>query len=119
MHKVHDIRRSTQGAHTMTSSSISTTHELTAAVIRTLGDCPNPRLKQIMTSLVEHVHDFVRDVDLQGDEWFQAIQFLTATGQKCSDKRQEFMLLSDNLGISMLVIALAQENAQRGREGST
>lgn len=103
----------------MSATATSGTHELTAAVIRTLADAPNPRLKQVMSSLVQHLHDFVRDVNLQGDEWFQAVQFLTATGQQCSDKRQEFMLLSDNLGLSMLVIALAQEQARMGREGST
>lgn len=56
-----------------------------------------------MTSLVRHLHAFVKDVDLTEEEWARAIGFLTATGQMCDDVRQEFVLLSDVLGISMLV----------------
>ncbi|HEX4298785.1 MAG TPA: intradiol ring-cleavage dioxygenase, partial [Devosia sp.] len=65
-----------------------------------------PRLKQILTSLVRHAHDFVRDVELTQDEWLAAIMFLTRTGHLSDDKRQEFILLSDTLGISMLVDAI-------------
>jgi protocatechuate 3,4-dioxygenase beta subunit len=64
---------------------------------------PDPRLREIMTSLVGHLHAFVKDVELTVDEWVQAIEFLTATGQMCSPTRQEFILLSDVLGVSMLV----------------
>ena len=64
---------------------------------------PDPRLRQLMTSLVRHLHAFVKDVELTEDEWNAAIGFLTETGQKCDDVRQEFVLLSDVLGISMLV----------------
>ena len=81
-------------------------HNITAAVIARLADCENPRLKEIMTSLVTHLHDFAREVRLSESEWMQAIRFLTATGQKCSDTRQEFILLSDTLGLSMLVVAM-------------
>ena len=59
-----------------------------------------------MTSLVRHLHDFVRDVELTFDEWSYAIDFLTRTGQMCSATRQEFILLSDTLGVSMLVDAI-------------
>ena len=59
-----------------------------------------------MQSLVRHAHDFVREVELTQDEWFAAIMFLTRTGQMSDDKRQEFILLSDTLGISMLVDAI-------------
>jgi hydroxyquinol 1,2-dioxygenase len=59
-----------------------------------------------MTSLVQHLHAFAREVKLTEEEWFQGIQYLTATGQKCDDKRQEFILLSDVLGLSMLTIAM-------------
>jgi catechol 1,2-dioxygenase len=55
---------------------------------------------------VRHLHDFVREVELTEAEWFEGIKFLTATGQKCDDQRQEFILLSDTLGISMLVDAI-------------
>jgi hydroxyquinol 1,2-dioxygenase len=79
---------------------------LTDAVLATLATSREPRFRQIAESLVRHLHDFVRDVELTEDEWFRAIQFLTATGQKCDDKRQEFILLSDTLGVSMLVDAI-------------
>ena len=95
------------------------TESLTDAVIARLDECKDPRFKQIMTSLVRHLHDFVRDVDLQGDEWFKAIEFLTACGKACNDKRQEFILLSDTLGVSMLVVALAHAKAQQGHQGAT
>jgi len=81
-------------------------HTITDAVIRSFDGCDNPRLKQIMGSLVSHLHDFVRDVGLTEAEWGEAIRFITATGQKCDDQRQEFILLSDTLGVSMLVVAL-------------
>lgn len=78
------------------------------AVVERMGDCQDPRFKQVMTALVKHVHAFAREVDLTPDEWMAGIQFLTATGQKCDEKRQEFILLSDTLGLSMLVVALEQ-----------
>jgi catechol 1,2-dioxygenase len=64
---------------------------------------PDARLKQVMGSLVHHLHAFVKDVELTEEEWGTAIEFLTRTGQTCSDVRQEFILLSDVLGVSMLV----------------
>jgi hydroxyquinol 1,2-dioxygenase len=81
-------------------------HSITGAVVERFAATPNPRLKQILTSLVRHAHDFVRDVELTQDEWLAAIMFLTRTGQISDDKRQEFILLSDTLGISMLVDAI-------------
>jgi hydroxyquinol 1,2-dioxygenase len=81
-------------------------HTITDAVVQSLAATPDPRLRQVMTSLVTHLHDFVRDVRLTEAEWQAAIAFLTATGQTCSDTRQEFILLSDTLGVSMLTIAL-------------
>jgi hydroxyquinol 1,2-dioxygenase len=74
-----------------------------AAVISRLDKCDDPRFKQIMGSAVKHLHGFVKEVEPSMDEWFQAIQFLTATGQMCDDKRQEWILASDTLGVSMLV----------------
>ena len=79
---------------------------LTDAVLAKLEGATDPRLKQIMTSLIKHLHAFVREVELTESEWFAGIQFLTATGQKCDDKRQEYILLSDTLGVSMLVDAI-------------
>src|SRR5699024_9699252 len=62
------------------------------------------RYRQVMQSLVRHLHDFILDVKLTEDEWQLAIDFLTRTGQKCDGKRQEFILLSDVLGASMQVV---------------
>jgi hydroxyquinol 1,2-dioxygenase len=78
---------------------------ITAEALRRIANTPNPRLKAIMTSLVRHLHDFARETQLTEQEWFEGIQFLTATGDITDEKRQEFILLSDTLGLSMLVIA--------------
>ena len=82
-----------------------TTESITAAVLATLAGCEDPRLKTIMTALVRHLHDFAREVELTPDEWRRGIAFLTATGQMCSGIRQEFILLSDTLGLSTLIDA--------------
>ena len=83
-------------------------HNITQAVIGRLSNCDNPRMKEVLSSLVTHLHDFVRETRLSEDEWMQGIQFLTDTGPMCSDQRQEFILLSDTLGVSMLTVALNQ-----------
>ena len=94
--------------------------DLAQAVIARMAESPNPRFRQIMTSLVRHAHEFVKEVELTGDEWMKAIQFLTATGKMCDDKRQEFILLSDTLGISMLVVAIEQAKSLRAHpKGAT
>jgi protocatechuate 3,4-dioxygenase beta subunit len=72
-------------------------------VAASLAATPDPRLRQVLTSLVRHLHAFVKDVELTQAEWESAIEFLTATGHRCDDTRQEFVLLSDVLGVSMLV----------------
>ena len=79
---------------------------ITDAVLDRFAACDDPRFKTILTALVRHMHDFVREVGLTEAEWMAGIQFLTATGQTCTDKRQEFILLSDTLGVSMLVDAI-------------
>jgi hydroxyquinol 1,2-dioxygenase len=79
---------------------------LTAEVVKRLGKTKNARHRQIMASAVKHLHAFARDVHLTEEEWFEGIKFLTAVGQKCDDKRQEFILLSDVLGLSMMIVAL-------------
>jgi hydroxyquinol 1,2-dioxygenase len=89
--------------------------ELTAAVIKSFEETPDPRVKFLMEELVKSLHDFVRKTDLTFDEWGYAIDFLTRVGQKCSASRQEFILLSDVLGVSMLVDAVNH----REREGAT
>ena len=88
---------------------------LAMAVHERMADCKDARFKQIMTSLVDHLHHFIQEVDLTPQEWMTAIEFLTATGQMCNDRRQEFILLSDTLGVSMLVVALDQ--ARKGATG--
>jgi len=80
--------------------------QITESVLDTLAQTQDPRLQAIMTSLITHLHDFVREVELTEAEWWQAIQFLTRVGQTCDDRRQEFVLLSDTLGVSMLVDAI-------------
>src|ERR1700732_1695859 len=70
------------------------------------SDIPDPRLKQVMTALVKHAHAFVREIEPTQAEWATAIDFLTRVGKKCDDKRQEFILFSDVMGVSMLLDAL-------------
>jgi protocatechuate 3,4-dioxygenase beta subunit len=89
--------------------------ELTAAVVDSFAEMPNPRVKFLLQELVKSLHDYVRKTDLTFDEWSYAIDFLTRTGQKCTPIRQEFILLSDVLGVSMLVDAVNH----REREGAT
>jgi len=72
--------------------------ELTAAVIRSFEDTPNPRAKFLLQELVKSLHDYVAKTGLTFEEWEYAIDFLTRTGQKCTPIRQEFILLSDVLG---------------------
>jgi hydroxyquinol 1,2-dioxygenase len=80
------------------------TEERSAEVVcASLAGSPDPRVRQVLESLVRHLHSFIKDVGLTEREWEQAIAFLTATGHKCDDTRQEFILLSDVLGASMLV----------------
>ena len=80
--------------------------ELTEDVISRMANSADPRLRDIMEILVRHLHAFVREASLTQSEWWHAIEFLTRTGQICSDSRQEFILLSDILGVSMLVDAV-------------
>jgi hydroxyquinol 1,2-dioxygenase len=87
-------------------------------VIDRFADTPNPRLKHILTRLVQHLHDFAREVELTEAEWLQGIKFLTATGQKCDDTRQEFILLSDTLGLSMLTVAMNHDKPAGATEAT-
>ena len=79
---------------------------LTDAVLAKLAGAQDPRFKEIMSSLIRHLHAFIRETGLTEKEWLTGIRFLTATGKKCDDKRQEYILLSDTLGVSMLVDAI-------------
>lgn len=93
-------------------------HNITEAVIARFANCPDPRLKQILASLVTHLHDFVRETRLTEDEWMQGIRFLTDTGHTCTGQRQEFILLSDTLGVSMLTVALNQARPASATEAT-
>jgi catechol 1,2-dioxygenase len=76
---------------------------LLADVIATYKDCPNPRLREIIESLLRHLHAFVAETRLTRDEWMAGIEYLTAVGHKATPERQEFILLSDAIGVSSLV----------------
>ena len=73
------------------------------AVIDRLDGCQDPRFHHIISRAIHHLHAFVKEVEPTMEEWAQAIEWLTATGQMCDDKRQEWILASDVLGVSMLV----------------
>src|ERR1041384_584491 len=83
---------------------------LTEAVLEGFAKAPDPRTRTLLQQLIKHLHAFVRDVDLTFDEWRAAIDFLTRTGHKSDATRQEFILLSDVLGASMLVDALGHRD---------
>ncbi|OZI59459.1 intradiol ring-cleavage dioxygenase [Bordetella genomosp. 11] len=94
-------------------------HEtITEAVLESQGQTANPRMKQIMDSLVRHLHDFAREVRLTEDEWFKGIAFLTRCGHITDDKRQEFILLSDVLGLSMLTVAMNNDKPAQCTEST-
>jgi hydroxyquinol 1,2-dioxygenase len=83
--------------------------ELTDTVVASFAGTPDPRLRQLVTALTRHLHAFAREVRLTEAEWGQAIEFLTAAGHITDDKRQEFILLSDVLGLSMQTITINHE----------
>ena len=91
---------------------------LTEAVIARLKESKDPRFTRVMESAVRHLHAFAREVELTEEEWFEGIKFLTAVGQKCDAKRQEFILLSDILGLSMMVVALNHKTAPGATEAT-
>lgn len=94
-----------------------TEDDLTRAVLERLEGSTDTRFTEVMRELVKHLHAFIRKVDLTPEEWMAGVGFLTATGQASDDRRQEFILLSDTLGVSMLVVMLDQLRAARGRAG--
>ncbi|MCR9256247.1 MAG: 6-chlorohydroxyquinol-1,2-dioxygenase [Alphaproteobacteria bacterium] len=100
------------GRHDIPSFTEHTSADL---VIERMGAAPDARLAEVMASVIRHLHEVVKEVEPTYEEWMAAIRFLTETGQKCDDKRQEFILLSDVLGVSMLVDAI---NTRRP-EGAT
>lgn len=93
-------------------------HDLTEAVLTRVGSAVDPRFKEVMASLIRHLHDFVREIELTEEEWLGCIKFLTAAGQKCDGKRQEYILLSDVLGVSMLVDAINHRRPRGATENT-
>jgi len=92
--------------------------QITRNVLDSMANTPNPRLKQVMTSLIIHLHTFIREVELSQEEWALGIQFLTRAGQICDEKRQEFILLSDITGTSMLVDAINHRLSEGATEST-
>ena len=92
--------------------------KLSQDVVDAFASTPDPRLHQLMTALVKHIHAFAREVDLTPEEWLAGLKFLTATGQISTERRPEFILLSDTLGLSMMVVALAQARASGNAKGA-
>jgi hydroxyquinol 1,2-dioxygenase len=92
--------------------------KLTEEVVAAFAKASDPRLREIMTSLVKHLHAFAREVDLTPDEWLAGMRFLTETGQISTERRPEFILLSDVLGLSMMVVSLAQARASGQAKGA-
>ena len=88
------------------------------AVVDSFAATPDPRLRELLSSLVRHLHAFVRDTEPTIAEWERAIDFLTATGHKCDSERQEFILLSDVLGISMLVETINNRTTNTATEST-
>ncbi|HWO11298.1 MAG TPA: dioxygenase, partial [Polyangiaceae bacterium] len=83
-----------------------TEDNITDLAVERWGTAKDPRLAEILTSLVRHLHGFAREVRLTEAEWMAAIQWLNRTGQISDEKRQEFILASDVLGLSMLVVQM-------------
>lgn len=94
------------------------TESITEEVLQRLAGTPDPRLKFISEMLIGHLHAFIREVRPSIQEWEQAIEFLTAVGQKCTRERQEFILLSDTLGASTLVDAINAPSDPRATEST-
>src|SRR6516164_7770086 len=96
----------------------TTEDDITADVLQRFAETPDQRLRQIMLGLVKHLHAFVKEVELTEAEWFQAIEILTEAGRMCSDKRQEFILFSDTLGVSMVVDLISHRQPDGATEST-
>src|SRR5271154_7308232 len=81
-------------------------HNITLAVLERVEPTASPRARAVSEALVRHLHDFIREIEPTFEEWERGVSFLTEVGKKCSATRQEFILLSDSLGVSMLVDAI-------------
>jgi hydroxyquinol 1,2-dioxygenase len=95
-----------------------TEDNVTEAVLATIEPKDNPRLKQILASAITHLHAFARDVELTPDELFEAARFLTEVGKISDEKRHEFLLLSDIVGLTILVDAMQNRKPPTATESS-
>ena len=101
-----------------TAEQISIERDLTDRVVSSFQGTDDPRLRELLGALVEHAHAFVRETRLTEAEWTKAIEFLTAVGDITDDKRQEFILLSDVLGVSMQTIAVSNPAVHNATEAT-
>ena len=92
--------------------------EITRTAMQRVEESAEGRMRDIMLSLTRHLHGFIREIEPTEEEWLAAIRFLTETGQKCDERRQEFILLSDTLGASMLIDAINNRKPAGATESS-
>src|SRR5437763_14979983 len=104
------------GDHSQTQ--MTSAADITRDAIASFDGCSDPRLRALMQALTRHLHAFVSEVRLSQEEWRKAIDLLTATGAITDERRQEFILWSDAVGISMLVDALAVERPAGATEST-
>ncbi|MCX4853200.1 carboxypeptidase regulatory-like domain-containing protein [Streptomyces canus] len=102
----------------MTELTELTEQELTDKVVASFDTAKDERFREVMQALVRHAHAFVRETRLTEEEWGAAIEFLTAAGHITTDTRQEFVLLSDVLGISMLTVAVNEPDPGESTEST-
>ena len=100
------------------ASTLSAEDAVTQAVLRRIDESSEGRMRELMLSLTRHLHGFIREVEPSEAEWMAAIRFLTETGKKCDERRQEFILLSDTLGATMLIDAINNRKPAGATESS-
>ncbi len=105
-------------ATTVVKPRPKTVDDITAEALRRYDRTPDPRFKEIMLALTKHLHAFAKEVNLTEEEWFKGILFLSRTGQMCTDMRQEFILLSDTLGLSMVTDLLSNAKPEGATEST-
>jgi hydroxyquinol 1,2-dioxygenase len=93
--------------------------EITRIALERISKCPEPRLREIVENLTRHLHQFAVEVELTPEEWRAGIEFLTAIGHITDERRQEFILLSDTLGLSALVDSIANRDSKDGATESS
>jgi len=111
-----DATGTTTGTTVTGTPSADTT--VTDEAVGSLAGTADPRLRELLAGLIRHLHAFARETRLTQEEWEKAVAFLTRTGQTCTDTRQEFILLSDVLGLSMLVETLNGDRAAGATEST-